>query len=62
MSNLLNKSKTKRFILLRFRELRAGPPMTRVSSQYLDDLEAWLKNKIIRDIESHPSIGVTFKP
>lgn len=62
MSSLLNRSQTKKFVLIRFKELRAGPPMTRVSQQYLDELEAWLKNKIIGDIESHPSIGVTFKP
>lgn len=62
MSNLINRSATKQYVLLRFREIRAGPPMTRVSREYLDSLEAWLKNKIIGDIESHPSIGVTFKP
>jgi len=62
MANLLNKSATRQFVLRRFKELRAGPPMTRVSQQYLNELEAWLKNKIIGDIETHPSIGVTFKP
>jgi len=62
MANLLNKSATRQFVLRRFKELRAGPPMARVSKQYLDELEAWLKNKIVQDIKSHPSIGVTFKP
>jgi len=62
MANILNQSATKKFILRRFKELRAGPPMTRVSKQYLDELEAWLKNKIVQDIKSHPSTGVTFKP
>jgi len=62
MSSLLNRSATKKFILIRFSELRSGPPMTRVSKKYLNDLEAWLKNKIVNDIESHPSIGTTFKP
>ncbi len=62
MSNLINRTSAKKFILRRFKELRAGPPMTRVSQQYIDELEAWLKNKIVGDIQSHPSIGVTFKP
>lgn len=62
MSNLLNRSSIKKFVLIRFKELRAGPPMTRVSREYLDNLEAWVKNKIITDIHSHPSMGVTFKP
>jgi len=62
VTNLLNKSATKKFILTRFKDLRSGSPMTRVSQEYLNNLEAWLKNKIITDIKSHPSIGVTFKP
>ena len=62
MASILNRSAAKKFILIRFKELRAGPPMTRVSRQYLDKLEAWLKNKILNDINSHPSIGKTFKP
>lgn len=62
MNSILNQTSTKKFILIRFKELRAGPPMTRVSKEYLDNLEAWVKNKIITDIHSHPSMGVTFKP
>lgn len=62
MSSILNQSATKKFILTGFEELRAGKPMTRVSQEYIDDLERWLKDRIFRDIQSHPSIGVTFKP
>lgn len=62
MSSILNISATKKFILAKFKSLRAGPEMTRVSKEYLDDLESWLKNKIAKDIHSHPSIGKTFKP
>lgn len=62
MNSILNQSATKKFILNRFKELRAGKPMTRVSKEYLDDLERWLKDRIFRDIQKHPSIGVTFKP
>jgi hypothetical protein len=62
MSSILNRSQAKRFVLARFKEMRSGSPMTRVSKEYLDDLERWLKDKISRDIQRHPSIGVTFKP
>lgn len=62
MSNLLNQVSTKKFILNRYKALRAGPPMTRVSKEALDTYEAKLRNMIDSDIMSHPSIGVTFKP
>lgn len=62
MANLLNHSATKKFVLSRFKDIRSGPPMTRVSREYLDELESFLRNKIFRDIKSHPSIGITFKP
>jgi len=62
MSKILNRSATKKEILARFKSRRAGPPMKRVSKEYLDYLEAFLRNKIDADIDSHPSIGVTFKP
>ncbi len=60
--NILNRSSTKKFVLTRFKELRAGKPMERVSKRYLDNLEAKIKNIIIGDIETHPSKGVTFDP
>ncbi len=60
--NILNRSSTKKFVLTRFSELRAGSPMTRISKRYLDNLEARIKNMIITDIESHRSVGVTFDP
>jgi len=62
MTHLLNRAATKKFILDRFKSLRAGPPITRVSKEALDTYEAKLRNMIDGDIMSHPSIGVTFKP
>lgn len=62
MSHLLNRAATKKFILSRFKALRSGQPMTRVSKEALDTYEARLRNMIDRDIMSHPSIGKTFKP
>jgi len=62
MSSLLNKSAVKKFILQKFKSMRAGPPMTRVSKEALDSYEIKLILMIESDILSHPSIGVTFKP
>lgn len=62
MINPLNRAATKKFVLTRFKDLRSGDPMTRVSKKYLDNLEARLKNMIITDIQGHRSVGVTFDP
>jgi len=62
MSGLLNRKGTKAFILAKFKAMRAGAPMTRVASDYLEELEGYIRARIIRDIQSHPSIGKTFKP
>jgi hypothetical protein len=62
VSSILNRAATKKYVLMRFKEIRAGRPMERVSKEYLDNLEFWLKRKMDSDIESHPSIGKTFKP
>ncbi len=58
--SLLNRVATKKFILARFASLRAGPPMSRVSKDALDKLEADLRNTIEFEIMRHPSIGKTF--
>jgi hypothetical protein len=58
--SLLNRVATKKFILSRFASLRAGPPMSRVSKDALDKLEADLRNTIEFEIMRHPSIGKTF--
>jgi len=58
--SLLNRAAVKKFILVRFAEMRAGPPMTRVSKSAIDKLEAELRNTIEFEIMRHPSIGKTF--
>ncbi|KKN99001.1 hypothetical protein LCGC14_0142460 [marine sediment metagenome] len=60
--SLLNRAAVKKFILVRFEEMRAGRPMSRVSKEFLDTLEADLRNTIEFEIMRHPSIGKTFKP
>lgn len=59
--NLTNRAGLKKFILLRFSEIRAFS-MKQVSSEALDNYEAKLRLMIEEDIRSHPSIGKTFKP
>jgi hypothetical protein len=61
MANLLNKSATKKFILAKFKSLRPGMPITRISIEALERLEADLRAKIIFEVRRHPSIGKTFR-
>lgn len=60
MSNLLNHAATKKFILEKFKSMRAGMPITRVSKEAIEKLEAKLRADIIFEVRRHPSIGKTF--
>jgi len=62
MANLLNRSAAKKVVLKKFKSLRSGPPMTRVSSSYLDELELAILAKIESDVQRHRSVGKTFRP
>jgi hypothetical protein len=42
--------------------MRPGMPITRVSQEALDKLEAKLRNIIVGQVESHHSKGRTFNP
>ncbi len=61
MSNLLNQSQTKKFIIAKFRSIRPGMPINRVSQESIEKLEARLRAWIIEEVRRHPSIGKTFK-
>ena len=61
MPTLINKSATKKFILAKFKSIRPGMPIRRVSNESLEKLEAKLRAWIIEEVKIHPSIGVTFK-
>lgn len=61
MASLLNKSQTKKFIIAKFRSMRPGMPIERVSESALEKLEARLRAWIVDEVEKHPSIGITFK-
>ncbi len=60
MASILNQLATKKFILAKFRSMRPGMPITRVSKDSLDKLEARLRAWIIEEVQRHPTIGKTF--
>lgn len=61
MSSILNQSATKQFILAKFQSLRPGMPITRVSKDAIEKLEAQLRSIIVFEVKRCPSIGKTFK-
>lgn len=61
MSSILNQAATKKFILDKFASMRPGMPITRVSQEAIEKLEAKLRAWIIEEVDRHPSIGKTFK-
>ena len=58
--SLLNKSKVREFALQLSTENRGGK-FTRVSSDFIDRIEAKLRNIIRQEIHAHPSVGTTLK-
>lgn len=61
MATILNKAATKKFIIDKFKSLRPGMPISRVSKEALEILEAQIRATIIFEVRRHPSIGKTFK-
>jgi len=62
MSDLLNRTRVREFILDTTKRVRPGWTCTRVSEQALDQINARLRALVIQMIESHPTLGKTFKP
>lgn len=60
MSSILNQSATKKFILAKFKSMRPGMPITRVSQDSIEKLEARLRAIIIEEVRRHPTLGKTF--
>ena len=58
--SLLNKSKVRAYALQLSEENRGGK-FTRVSSDFIDRIEAKLRNIIRQEIHAHPSVGTTLK-
>lgn len=61
MSSIINQAATKKFILAKFKSIRPGMPITRVSKESLEKLEAQLRAIIVFEVQRHPTLGVTFK-
>lgn len=61
MASILNSAATRKFILDKFKSMRPGMPITRVSKEALEKLEAQLRATIIFEVKRYPSIGKTFK-
>jgi len=60
-TSLLNKSAVKKYILEKWQEQRSHE-ITRVSAEAYNDIEAAMRRVIDDMIQSHPSVGKTFKP
>lgn len=62
MANLMNQSALRKLILERCRARRPQLGITRVSSEAMEDIESRVRLIVDEQIDSHPSIGKTFKP
>lgn len=61
-SKIINRQGIKAYILDYFDRNRPWCKITRVSKDALDLYEERLRLMIVKDIESYPSAGKTFKP
>jgi len=61
--SLLNKSVTRRHILARLEVVRPALAWkkNRVSAETIDRLEAWLRNRIDRELEAMATVGKTIR-
>jgi hypothetical protein len=60
MANLLNRKAVKEYIIQHCEKQRPGWDCTRVSQQVIEQINAFVKNKINDSIDRHPSKGKTF--
>jgi len=60
MSSLINRAAVKKYILKRCESHRTGWDCSRVSKQALDEIDAFIRMKLIDSVHIHPSIGKTF--
>ena len=60
MNSLLNKKQIKEYILKKCGEDRPGWSCERISQKAINQIEIFLKRKIIESVKRHPTIGKTF--
>jgi hypothetical protein len=61
MSKITNQSQMKKYILDQTKVLRPGWDCRQVSQNSLDQIEGRVRNMVKQMIESHPTLGKTFK-
>ncbi len=59
-TSILNRKAIRNYIIKTCEAKRRGWQCTRVSKQAIDEIEAYLKNKIRESLHRHPSVGKTF--
>ena len=62
MSSVLNNAAVKKYVMGQLEVRREGMGFTRISKEYLEKLDARVRIMIQKDIDTHPTIGKTFKP
>lgn len=60
-NDLINRKHCKEAALRMRRDLRLGWETNQVSKQFLDDLDAKVRNLIMSAVKKHPSVGKTIK-
>ena len=58
---LINRTKTREYILKKAQSTRLGWDVRRVSEKALDELEVKFQLMINKCIHAHPTVGKTFK-
>lgn len=59
---IINKARTKKFILAKCESMRPYWNCTRVSAEALEVIDARVRSMIISMVEGHPTLGQTFRP
>ena len=57
MADLINRKQTKKFILAKFKSMRDHLGVKQVSKQALDEIDAFVRAKIIESVKRRPSNG-----
>ena len=60
-SSLINRAEMKKYILAQAEVVRPGWKFTQVSKDALDQIEAFVRNKVRESVGRAPSIGKTYK-
>jgi hypothetical protein len=59
--SIINRSELKKYILKMTDALRPGWDCQRVSASAMNDIEAFMMNRVRDAVRKHPTVGKTFK-